>query len=163
MENLEIVDYTADLAPYFASINKEWVEQYFSLEPFDIAQLDDPQGYIMDKGGEVLFAKLNGEIVGTVALVKTGEERVYEVIKMGVLPSHQGKGIGLILLEAITEKAKEKGAAKIILYSSSKLQSALKLYQKAGFVSAVKECGKYERCDVKMELEIGTSTKKSLM
>ncbi|MBS9522535.1 GNAT family N-acetyltransferase [Litoribacter alkaliphilus] len=154
MKGVEIITFRPQLASYFTSINKEWVEQYFSLEPFDIAQLEDPQGYIIDRGGEVLFAEVSNKVVGTVALVKTDEDRVYEIIKMGVLPASQGKGVGLALLGAIIQKAKEKGVRKVILYSSSKLQSALRLYKKAGFVEVEKECGKYERCDVKMEVLI---------
>ena len=38
-DSFEIIPFSPDLQPYFESINKAWVTQYFSLEPFDLAQL----------------------------------------------------------------------------------------------------------------------------
>jgi N-acetylglutamate synthase-like GNAT family acetyltransferase len=151
MAAVEIISYTPELQSRFEQINKEWVEQYFTLEPFDREQLERPDEQIIAKGGAILFARENDEIIGTVGLVKTQEEGVYELIKMGVLPKARGKKIGLRLVEAMLVKAKEMGGKKVVLYSSSKLAAALHIYQQAGFVTLQPECGKYERCDVKME------------
>ena len=73
MEKINIHLYTPELAPYFLSINREWIEKYFAMEAFDIAQLQKPQETIRDHGGEVLFAEWDKEIVGTVALKKINE------------------------------------------------------------------------------------------
>jgi GNAT superfamily N-acetyltransferase len=93
MDSIEIIDYTPDLQPEFERINKQWVEQFFSLEEFDRNQLEHPQEYIIDKGGAILFARDGGQILGTVGLGKSGED-VYEMIKMGVSPEARGKGVG---------------------------------------------------------------------
>jgi N-acetylglutamate synthase-like GNAT family acetyltransferase len=151
MTSIEIIPYAPELQSSFEQINKEWVEQYFTLEPFDQEQLEHPDEQIIAKGGAILFARENDEIIGTVGLVKTQEEGVYELIKMGVLPKARGKKVGLRLVEAMLAKAKEMGGNKVVLYSSSKLAAALHIYQHAGFVTLQPECGKYERCDVKME------------
>lgn len=153
MDQIQILPYSPDLNPYFKSINTAWVEALFSLEPFDIAQFENPEEVIVKPGGTIIFAKLREKIVGTVALYKTGEA-VFEMIKMGVSPEAQGKGIGMILGNAILGKAKEMGARKVVLYSNSKLKPALHIYQKLGFTSVVPEAGKYCRCDVKMEIEL---------
>lgn len=153
MDQIQILPYSPELNSYFKSINTAWVEELFSLEPFDIAQFERPEEVIVNPGGTIIFAKLGEEIVGTVALYKTGEG-TFEMIKMGVSPYAQGKGIGMILGKAILEKAKEMGASKVILYSNTKLKPALRIYEKLGFSSVVPEAGKYCRCDVKMEIDL---------
>lgn len=153
MEKIQIIPYSSELQPAFEQINKEWVIQYFSLEPFDIMQLENPEAHILSKGGAILFAKEGEEIIGTVGLVKM-EEGIFEMIKMGVRPKAQGKKVGQMLVKAILEKAKEMGAKKVVLYSNSKLEAALNIYRKFVFRELVPECGKYLRCDIKMEIEL---------
>jgi GNAT superfamily N-acetyltransferase len=153
MEPIRIIEYSPELQPYFERINKQWVEHYFSLEPIDLLQLENPEETILDKGGAILFAKEGESIIGTVALSKS-EEGIYEMIKMGVVPEYQGKKVGKMLGLAVLEKAKQLGANKVILYSNSKLGTALQLYKKLGFKELVPECGKYNRCDVIMELDL---------
>lgn len=153
MDQIQILPYSPELTPYFKSINTAWVEELFSLEPFDIAQFESPEEVIVNPGGTIIFAKLGEEIVGTVALYKTAED-TFEMIKMGVSPSAQGRGVGMILGKAILEKAKEMGASKVVLYSNTKLKPALRIYEKLGFRSFVPEAGKYCRCDVKMEINL---------
>lgn len=146
----QIIPFSPELQPSFESINKAWVTQYFTLEPFDIEQLEQPEKTVLSRGGAILFAKLEGEIIGTVGLIPINES-ICEMIKMGVTPSAQGKGVGLRLGMAILEKAKQMGFSKMVLYSNTKLASALHLYQKLGFVKVAAECGVYGRCDIKME------------
>jgi GNAT superfamily N-acetyltransferase len=153
MDQIQILPYSPEFNSYFKAINTAWVEELFALEPFDIAQFERPEEVIVEPGGTIIFAKLGEEIVGTVALYKTGEES-FEMIKMGVSPAAQGRGIGLILGKAILRKAKEMGAKKVVLYSNTKLKAALHIYQKLGFSSVIPEEGKYCRCDVKMEIEL---------
>ncbi|WP_186756382.1 GNAT family N-acetyltransferase [Echinicola salinicaeni] len=153
MESIRIIDYSADLQPYFESINKAWIIANFTLEPIDVAVLEKPQENIIDQGGTVIFAELDGEIVGTVAL-KYYEEGVYEMTKMGVVPAAQGKKVGWSLAKAILEKAKTMYAEKVVLYSSRKLVPAINMYRKLGFKEVVPEAGKYSRCDIKMEVEL---------
>lgn len=154
MNTIAIIDYQPELQPHFERINKAWVEQFFSLEPFDIAQLENPQENILDKGGQIIFAKEKDQVLGTVALIPSKEPDTFEMIKMGVAPEGQGKGIGYSLGKAILEKAKSLGAKKVVLFSSSKLESALHLYKKLGFQEVAMGCGQYGRCNVKMEISL---------
>ncbi|WP_339758732.1 GNAT family N-acetyltransferase [Algoriphagus aquimarinus] len=153
MDQIEILPYSPELNPFFKSINQAWVEQFFSIEPFDQAQFDSPEETIVIPGGTIIYAKLGEGIVGTVGLHKVSDE-VYELIKMGVAASAQGKGVGMILAKAILAKAKEMGAKKVVLYTHSKLAPALRIYEKLGFKEAELEEGKYCRCDIKMELDL---------
>ncbi len=151
MFQVEIIQFSPTLQPYFESINKTWVSKYFFLEPFDIDQLENPEEIILAKGGEIIFAKSGQEILGTVALVPKGDGD-WEMIKMGVREDAQGKGIGHALGTRILQIAREKGAKRVLLYTNSKLEAAIHLYEKLGFTHASLECGSYGRCNVKMEL-----------
>ena len=54
-DSFEIIPFSPDLQPYFESINKSWVAQYFSLEPFDLAQLEHPEETIIAKGDRLFL------------------------------------------------------------------------------------------------------------
>ena len=73
------------------------------------------------------------------------------MIKMGVSPEFQGKGAGELLGKQILEVARQKGATKVRLYTHTKLEAAIKLYLRLGFVAFQLECGAYVRCNQKME------------
>jgi ribosomal protein S18 acetylase RimI-like enzyme len=150
---VQIIDYSPDLQPHFEKINKEWVEKYFTMEPFDFEQLSNPQEIILNKGGAILFAKEGEEIIGTVGLTKSADG-TFEMVKMAVIPQAQGKKVGQLLAASILEKAKTMGAKKVVLYSNTKLEAALSLYRKFGFKETPPECGKYGRCDIKMEIDL---------
>ncbi len=152
-DQIEIVPYDRKYKSKLKEINLPWVENLFSVEPIDQKQFDYPEETIIEPGGAILFAKLNEEIVGSVALNKVNSEE-YEMIKMGVKPEARGKGIGHVLAKAVISKAREMGGKKLVLYSSSKLDAARALYSKHGFISVVPEEGKYCRCDYKMELKL---------
>jgi GNAT superfamily N-acetyltransferase len=154
MNQIEIIDYQPELQSHFERINKAWVEQYFSLEPFDIAQLEQPEENILKKGGQIIFAQENNQILGTVAIIPSAEPNTFEMIKMGVSKEGQGRGIGFQLGKAILERARLLGANRVVLYSSSKLGPALQLYKKLGFQELDMGCSQYGRCNVKMGIAL---------
>ncbi|SFO43068.1 Ribosomal protein S18 acetylase RimI [Algoriphagus ornithinivorans] len=153
MEAIQIIPFENSLRTHFEIINKAWVEELFAIEPFDKEQLEQPEKTILEKGGAIIFAKKGEEIVGTVGLSKI-DEQTYELIKMGVSKNAQGLGIGKKLGIAILEKAKEMGARKVVLYTHTKLQAALKIYQNLGFQEVPVRDGKYCRCDLMMEVQL---------
>lgn len=150
---VQIVSFTPEYALPFRDLNIQWIKTYFKLEEKDLQTLDNPQSYIIDKGGEILIAKYKGEVVGVAALLKM-ENATYELAKMAVNPDLQGKGIGHLLMQASIQKAKALGAQKLFLESNSKLEPALNLYRKFGFVQVFGIPSPYERADIQMELEL---------
>ena len=147
---VEIIEFSEELSEPIKTLNFEWLEKYFRVEEGDVASLSNPQKHIIDKGGHVYYAKLNGEIVGTASLLKKNET-VYELGKMAVSDKAQGQGIGTILLEHCLKIAKQKQIKTLILYSNTILQSAIHLYRKYGFEEVELESGLYERANIKME------------
>lgn len=148
---IEIIDYSDELNEPIKTLNYEWLEKYFRVEEGDMRSLSNPKEQIIDKGGFVFYAKLNGEIVGTASLLKKAD-RVFELGKMAVTEKAQGYGIGKILLEHCLKIARQEGMSKLILYSNTKLEPAIHLYRKYGFIETALEMGLYERANIKMEL-----------
>lgn len=151
---LVIHDYTDDLANDFRTINSEWLEAMYAVEPTDRDVLDHPRERIVDRGGAILFVEAPGlGIVGTCALQKTGE-RQYELTKMGVLAKARGLGVGGVLLDAVIARAQAMGADRLYLLSNRKSAAGINLYEKHGFVhdaGIMAEFGaRYARCDVAM-------------
>jgi len=150
--NLEIIEYLPEHQPWFEKFNRQWIEEFFWMEPIDVETLQDPDEYIISKGGKILVALYNKEIAGTVAL-KYVDDSTYEFTKMAVDSKFRGLKLGQALGEAAIVKARELGAKKIILYSHTVLVPAVTLYKKLGF-NEVPVDGPYRRSNVKMELEL---------
>jgi GNAT superfamily N-acetyltransferase/DNA-binding MarR family transcriptional regulator len=132
IETVEIVDYRPAYKKHFKALNYEWLEKHFTLEKPDIALLTDPNGRIIRKGGVILFVLKEGEVVGTCALVRHGDEQ-FELTKMAVATHARGRGIGLKLAEAVIDRAWALGAKVLYLETSPKLVPAIRLYEKLGF------------------------------
>ncbi|MGY2896833.1 GNAT family N-acetyltransferase [Deinococcus sp. UYEF24] len=140
----------------FRTLNEEWITRFFTLEETDRRQLGDPQGEILAPGGQIFVARLNGRPVGCVALRPTREGE-FEVSKMAVSPDLHGQGIGRTLLTYTIEHARNLGAHRLILGSSTKLGSAVHLYEQLGFMHLPVERRPqlaYSRADVFMELNL---------
>ncbi len=137
----------------FKTLNEEWIVHHFVLEDKDRAVLGDPMKYILDPGGEIIFATVGEEIVGCCALAPEGPGH-YEVAKMAVTETYQGKGIGRKILERVIAEARSKKATRLYLETNSKL-SATYLYESIGFRHIAVERRKpslYSRADVFMEM-----------
>ena len=148
--SIEIIPFTIELSTVVKTLNYEWLEKYFKVEKGDVIALSNPQTEIIGKGGFIYFAKMNSEIIGTVSLLKKSDT-VFELGKMAVTENAQGLGIGKLLVEHCLTVAKEKNIEKLILYSNTKLASAIHLYEKYGFTEIELESGLYERANIKME------------
>ena len=152
---VEIVDYLPEYQDVFRSLNVEWISKYFTMEESDYKALDDPQGYILGKGGLILVACYEDEPLGVCALIKMNDgEYDFELAKMAVSPKAQGKNVGFLLANAIIEKAKSLGATKIYLESNTILKPAINLYHKLGFQKVAGKPTPYARCNIQMELVV---------
>ncbi len=150
--HIEILEYQPEHQPWFEKLNRHWIEKYFWMEPIDFDVCQHPEDHIIKKGGSIIMASYNREIAGTVAL-KYASPGIYEFTKMAVEDKFQGLKIGKALALAAIKKAKQQGAHKIILYSNRKLETAITLYRKLGFVE-VSVDAIYKRSDIKMELNL---------
>lgn len=153
--DVKIVPYSAKYRAAFRDLNVEWITTHFKMEQSDHDALDDPEGYILEQGGFIFVALLEGKPVGVCALIKRDHPVYpYELAKMAVSPKAQGKGIGFLLGQAVADKAKELKAEKLFLESNTKLAPAIRLYEKLGFQKVAGQPTPYERCNIQMELRL---------
>jgi ribosomal protein S18 acetylase RimI-like enzyme len=148
---ITIVPYKEEYKEHIKILNYEWIEKYFAIEPNDVKQLSDPQVEILDKGGKIFFALDDEKIVGTVSLLKVNDDE-YELAKMAVTEKYKSAGIGKMLMEYCIDEAKKLAAKKLTLVSNTKLDAAIHVYKKYGFVEIplLTEVH-YERGNIMME------------
>jgi putative acetyltransferase len=125
-------------AKAFKTLNEEWITRLFILEEEDRRILDDPQTEIIDRGGSVLLARIDGKIVGCVALVP-GQPGVFELGKMSVKSELRNQGVGRKIVIAAIREARRIGAHSIFLGSSTRLPAAVHLYESLGFIHVTRE------------------------
>jgi putative acetyltransferase len=150
----EIVPLRTEHAAAFATLNRAWLDAYALYEPADEPQLTDPEGAIGERGGTVLVALRGDVVVGTAALAPHGPHEL-ELVKLSVAEHARGSGLGRRLVEACIARAREAGARRLLLVSSSRLASALRLYESLGFAHRpLPAWVPYATADVYMELEL---------
>ena len=148
--NIRIVDWSEEYGDAFARLNREWLEKYFRVEPIDEKVLSDPQRWVLNDGGVILYAVEGVSALGTVALKHQGAG-VFELTKMAVTEEAQGKGLGRLLLCAAVNRFAEMSGHHLYLESHSSLTAALTLYESAGFHHEPSPSpSDYERADVYM-------------
>ena len=136
----------------FETLNLQWIKKYFKVEEEDLKILKNPESYVIDGGGQIFFALLDGKAIGTAAMVLT-KERIFELSKMAVDSSYQGLGIGRMLINACIDFAKRKSAEEIFLITNDQLLPAMELYYSSGFELDVDyDDNRYERGNTKMKL-----------
>jgi DNA-binding MarR family transcriptional regulator/GNAT superfamily N-acetyltransferase len=136
---------------HFYRINVEWLERYFTVEDVDRRMLSQPEKYVLEPGGAILFALVDREVIGTCALLKESPG-VFELSKMAVETGWRGIGAGRMLLDAAIAEFHKRRGKTLFLESNKKLGPALTLYESAGFVHqpAPRAESHYARADVYM-------------
>lgn len=138
----------------FRELNEAWIRQYFAIEPKDVEVLGDPAGHILHPGGHIVMAIADDRAVGCCALLKMLEGS-YEIGKMAVAEEFRGQGVGKKLLARVVEFAREIGAKRLYLETSTKLPNAIHLYESQGFTYLPPDRirkSPYERSDLYMEM-----------
>lgn len=151
---MKIVSFHQKFAQALYDLNMDWLETYFYVEDFDKEVLSNPKQYIIDPGGHIFFLLEGDVVLGTVALMKA-DAGVFELTKMAVLKTMRGRKIGQKLMQHCIDFAVNNGFKKIFLYSNTKLENAIYIYRKYGFIEIpVEKDSPYERSNIKMELPI---------
>ena len=153
---ITIVPFSPDLAPIFDRLNRAWIEELFTLEPFDELVLAQPEATIIEPGGEIWFGAMDDAIIGTCALLAYAPG-VFEFTKLGVEKAARGRGVARALLRHCCSRAKVKGAHTLQLFTSSKLIAANALYRSEGFAEvemSSEQKERYRRVDVMYALPL---------
>jgi N-acetylglutamate synthase-like GNAT family acetyltransferase len=153
-QQLTFHSFSKELAPYFNSINSEWINEMFYLEDVDKYVLENPKVNIIDKGGNIWFAEHSElGVLGTCAIKKMTDGS-FELTKMGVLQKSRGLKVGEKLLQHVLEESKKLKMRPLFLITNTKCESAIHLYEKNGFIHdpmlLEKYKDSYERANVAM-------------
>ena len=157
MSGVSVVPFRRELSAAFRRLNLEWIERLFKVEGPDLKVLDDPESAIIAPGGMIFFAVDGDAVVGTIAMIRGNDGRC-ELAKMAVATTHQRRGIGELLGKAGTTWARQQGFRRAFLETNSRLDNAIRLYERLGFRHAPwPHPSDYARGDVYMELELDSA------
>ena len=156
---LAIVDYRPAYKKHFRALNLEWLGRRYPIEAHDAWLLDDPNVRIIRKGGRILFARLDEEIVGTCALVRHRDRRI-ELCKMAVTERLRGQGIGTTLVRAASERTRGMGEGVLYLRTDPHAKDLMRFYRRLGFRRAGRRPlpgPEYARGSVTLQLDLNTT------
>jgi len=131
---VKIADFDPRYRDAFKTLNVEWLDALFEVEPIDDKVLSNPQA-IITNGGAILYAVRGEDVIGCCALKSQGEG-VFELTKMAVTAAVQGLGIGRLLGQATVDRYHELGGNKLYLETHDSLVPAIRLYESLGFEHA---------------------------
>lgn len=94
--------------------------------------LDNIWQYYIVPGNVFVVAEIDGQIVGSGALIEEGEG-VGRLVRMSVNPNWQRQGIGRALVQHLIEKAREYGYRRLLVETNHDWDDAIGLYQNCGF------------------------------
>jgi ribosomal protein S18 acetylase RimI-like enzyme len=91
---------------------------------------------------QLIVAKLNGQLAGTVTLYldaehasQAGWPRGWASIRLlAVHPAYRGRGIGRALMEECIRRCRDQGIASIGLHTTEMMNIARRMYESMGFV-----------------------------
>ena len=135
MNQFEIIAYEDKLSRAFENLWVPWLRQMTGNEPeeSDLAAVTNPRDYYIDAGGAVFFALLETKPVGVIAVKRLTPDS-YEFCKLVVLENARGFGLGRSLVERCIEFVKSKKGSALYLQSFKKLEVAVNMYRKMGFI-----------------------------
>ena len=83
--------------------------------------------------GLVQVAVLQGEVIGHAQIVQREDPGVWELKSLAVRAEHRRKGIGVGLLRASLDLARERGARRMVVATATADVDNLRFYQRQGF------------------------------
>jgi GNAT superfamily N-acetyltransferase len=152
---IAIVTYRPEYRSDFERLNRVWLESHSLMEQADLDYLQHPESLILDGGGQIFFAVQGETVVGTCAAIRISPA-TYELAKLAVDPSVQGRGVGRRLCRAVLDYARAAHATTIELTSHTALVHALQLYESLGFQQVpIPANVRYLTANVYMTLALG--------
>lgn len=125
-----------------------------TFEPYVARPLSD--FVLSDKvAGRLWIAEKGGRMVGSIAIVRTGEEAQLRWFLL--LPEVRGKGLGGRLIKDALAYSRANGFTSVHLWTFDELTEALALYRKHGFTVTQKRTAHIwgrERTELRMDLNL---------
>lgn len=148
---VSIIPYHTRHKQAYYDLNVDWMATTpWSFEEKDRALLSNPELHVLDKGGEIFFAVIDDEAVGTLTMKHTGPGQ-FELAKLIVTDKARGQGAGTKLCKALVERFQARGGTLLFLETNSTLLPAIELYKHIGFQKLPVPHRSYNRTDYYME------------
>lgn len=125
-------------------------------------ELKDPLKKYGPPRGVLYMATWNNEMAGCIALLPMKEDAVCEMKRLYVKPKFRKHKIGKALVDQLLQDAERLGYKKMKLDTLQKLQPAIGLYKKYGFVETTAYYENPLQGVVYMEKQLGLSSLPSL-
>lgn len=150
-EKMRIIEYQKKYRKDFIDLNTEWLEKFYTVEPFDQDMMDRVDELIAE-GGMVYFAIKNEKVLATCMTIPL-KENTWEMCKLAAVGQYTGTGAGSAVFKACMDYAIKHGAKKLALISCRALEPAIHIYEKFGFeeIPLDKEFWGAEKADIAME------------
>lgn len=150
---MEVVENRKEYLGDFIRLNEEWISTHFELEEVDHALAANPS-QVIDNGGYIFSIISDKKVIGVCALFNEGNG-IYELARMVVSPSFQGKGLGAKLMRTCLDKLSIIDANKVYLVSNTRLGAAISLYKKHDFkIVSQGQHPVYTRANIVMECNV---------
>lgn len=103
--------------------------------PYQLLLLADPSKQLIDQylAVSTLYIAEEASVIYGVYVLTPVDSNIAEIKNIAVGESHQGKGIGSLLLRHAEDMAREKGYKTLIIGTGNSSIGQLYLYQKMGF------------------------------
>lgn len=118
----------------FSIVAKE--KQYLgSLDALPLEQISAAVRTNIEKKNPHFVATHDGDVVGWCEIVRLEKPlfRHVGILEMGLVPEWRAKGIGMSMIAAALDAAKERGFVRVELTVFADNKRAVALYEKAGF------------------------------
>ena len=113
------------------------------------ADLLNIQEEYFESGGTFLILEDHESNTIAIGGLKKLDKETFKIRKMYVSKMFRGKGYGRYILTSLIQIAQSKGAAKIILETSTQMRAAINLYKSYGF-NEISVKAESPRCDITM-------------
>jgi ribosomal protein S18 acetylase RimI-like enzyme len=114
--------------------------------------LDDIQAHYVDPGHCFVLAEIDGERVGTGALIEE-DPQIGRLVRMSVDADYRGRGIGKQLVRYLTNVAKQRGYTRLVTETNDDWVDAIGLYRACGF-----ETEGFRDGDIHLALDLATAS-----
>lgn len=125
-----------DAPGIIALIAAAWAEYPGCVMDLDgeVPELRTLASYYAEAGGALWAAEWDGRVVGIAAARPCGTEAAWEICRVYVAREARGGGLAHRLLDAAEAHAKDRGAARLVLWSDTRFERAHRFYEKRGYV-----------------------------
>lgn len=101
--------------------------------PAEFPELAAPASHYRRRGGELLVAEADGELVGTIALSSADGDGVFELNKVYVDRRLRGSGLAQRLYAEAMDDIRQRGGLAVKLWTDTRFLSGHRFYEKLGF------------------------------